>query len=83
MKSQLRHSIGRAALCAGLFACPTAAFAQSIPQQAGADETIEDTTAPDAGAQENTIVVTGSLIRGTREDAALPVDVFTAEDLSA
>ena len=83
MKSQLRHSIGRAALCAGLFACPTAAFAQSIPQQAGADETIEDTTAPDAGAQENTIVVTGSLIRGTPEDAALPVDVFTAEDLSA
>lgn len=28
------------------------------------------------------IIVTGSFIRGTREDAAMPVDVFTADDLN-
>ncbi len=28
-----------------------------------------------------TVTVTGSLIQGTPEDAALPVDVLTAEDL--
>ncbi|WP_353215977.1 TonB-dependent receptor [Sandarakinorhabdus sp.] len=28
------------------------------------------------------IIVTGSFIRGTREDAAVPVDVFTADDLN-
>ena len=27
------------------------------------------------------IIVTGSLIRGTPEDAALPVEVFTVDDL--
>lgn len=32
-------------------------------------------------ADNNEIVVTGSLIRGTPEDAALPVDVFTAVEL--
>jgi iron complex outermembrane receptor protein len=34
----------------------------------------------DAAAPE--IVVTGSFIRGTREDAAVPIDVFTSEDLT-
>ena len=33
-------------------------------------------------AAETEIVVTGSFIRGTREDAAVPVDVFTADDLN-
>ena len=28
------------------------------------------------------IVITGSFIRGSREDAAVPIDVFTAEDLN-
>jgi iron complex outermembrane recepter protein len=40
----------------------------------------------DAGqeaAEERQIVVTGTLIRGTPEDAALPVDVSTAEELTA
>lgn len=32
-------------------------------------------------ADENQIVVTGSYIRGTPEDAALPVDVFSADEL--
>ncbi|WP_369411928.1 TonB-dependent receptor domain-containing protein [Pacificimonas pallii] len=37
-----------------------------------------------AGAEDDTdlIVVTGSFIRGTPEDAALPVDLFSSEDLS-
>lgn len=43
-------------------------------QQAAAQE------AP-APAETDEVVVTGSLIRGTPEDAALPVDVFTAVDL--
>lgn len=39
--------------------------------------------AGEAAAGETTrIVVTGSLIRGTPEDAALPVDVFSEEDLA-
>lgn len=32
--------------------------------------------------EEAAIVVTGSFIRGTREDAAMPIDVFTSEDLN-
>ena len=68
MKNRLNATIGRTALCAGLLACPSVAFAQAEAEQAGAEET-------------ETIVVTGSLIRGTPEDAALPVDVFTSDDL--
>ncbi len=37
--------------------------------------------AQDAADTDDEIVVTGSYIRGTPEDAALPVDVITAEDL--
>lgn len=38
--------------------------------------------APDAAAQdEEAVVVTGSYIRGTPEDAALPVDVITQQEL--
>jgi iron complex outermembrane receptor protein len=35
------------------------------------------------GASANTIVVTGSLIRGSAEDAAAPVDVIGADELAA
>lgn len=35
-----------------------------------------------APADDDTIVVTGSLLRGTPEDTALPVDVITADDLA-
>ena len=70
MRNRLNATIGRTALCVGLLACPGVAFAQAEAEQAGAEE-------PDT----NTIVVTGSLIRGIPEDAALPVDVFTADDL--
>ena len=37
--------------------------------------------APQSASEVDEIVVTGSYIRGTPEDAALPVEVFTAEDL--
>ncbi|OYW13818.1 MAG: hypothetical protein B7Z50_06070, partial [Sphingomonadales bacterium 12-62-5] len=46
-------------------------FAQAAPQAAA-----------DTEAVESEIIVTGSFIRGTREDAAMPVDVFTADDLN-
>ncbi|MEZ6023725.1 MAG: hypothetical protein R3C16_10020 [Hyphomonadaceae bacterium] len=39
--------------------------------------------AQEAVARSETVVVTGSLIRGTPEDAALPVNVITAEDIQA
>ncbi len=64
------------ATCAGLALFSTvagygsAAWAQSAPQAAADD------------AAESEIVVTGSFIRGTREDAAVPIDVFTADDLN-
>ena len=37
--------------------------------------------AQDEEARQTTVVVTGSFIAGTPEDAALPVDVLSAEDL--
>ncbi|ABC62157.1 TonB-dependent receptor [Erythrobacter litoralis HTCC2594] len=75
MKYSLRHSIAFGALASALAFMPSAASAQANPQQAGAgDSQVED--------QGRTIVVTGSLIRGTPEDAALPVDVYTSEDLA-
>ncbi len=58
--------------CVALFSVlgsGSAAFAQV---QATTDETAVDAE----------IVVTGSFIRGTREDAAVPIDVFTADDLN-
>ncbi|GAA4050771.1 TonB-dependent receptor domain-containing protein [Parerythrobacter jejuensis] len=70
MKTTFRNSIALGALAGALAVVPSAAFAQ-----AGADEGVTE----DEG---RTIVVTGSLIRGTPEDAALPVDVYTNEDLA-
>lgn len=37
----------------------------------------------DGGRSVETVIVTGSYIRGTPEDAALPVDVLSAEDLES
>ena len=54
-----------AVVALGVGVTPTAADAQTQPRQASTDE----------------IVVTGSFIRGTPEDAALPVNVLTAADL--
>lgn len=66
----LRHSCALGALAiSALSAGP--ALAQAEVETAGA-------AAPD----DTRIIVTGSYIRGTPEDAALPVDVFTADDLA-
>ncbi|HEU0044601.1 TonB-dependent receptor domain-containing protein [Sphingomonas sp.] len=55
--------------------------AQGAPAQAVTQEPIEQRTLDDATVRE--IVVTGSLIAGTREDSALPVDVFSSAELTA
>ena len=66
-KFDLRQTCAYAALAAGVsLATPTLA-------QDAAEEEFDEP---------NTIVVTGTFIRGTPEDAALPVDVFTSEALS-
>lgn len=44
---------------------------------------IAQNTDEDAGSRRETIVVTGSLIRGTPEDAALPVNVIERQDIEA
>ncbi len=66
-----------------------AAISASAPSLAFAQETVEneqgpviDEPGPVSDADEQTIVVTGSLIRGTPEDSALNVDVFTTEEFA-
>lgn len=67
----LRYTCALSALVAGL-AGAAPAIAQTAPQ-----EEPSATAAP----ENPVIVVTGSLIRGTPEDAALPVDVISQEEL--
>ncbi|QLC21484.1 TonB-dependent receptor [Parasphingopyxis sp. CP4] len=67
-KSILRDKCALGALALSLAAVPSVGQAQ-------ADD--------GASADDNIIVVTGSYIRGTPEDAAVPVDVYTAADLTA
>lgn len=69
--NRLRHTIAWGAMAAAIAMTPSVAFAQ--------DEGDETAT---QGSSDRTIVVTGTLIRGTPEDAALPVDVFSSEDLA-
>lgn len=66
-----RLTLGAASLLA-IIAAAAPADAQDTPVQ---------TLPADAATQEPDIVVTGSYIRGTPEDAALPVEVITSEDL--
>lgn len=74
LKTRLMAACAASVLAIGV-ASP--ALAQTAPAaaepQANAD--VDEQAAPD-------IVVTGSLIRGTPEDAALPVDVISADELS-
>lgn len=85
MKASLRHSCALSALVAAAFAfAPAAASAQDAPTDIDAeiaDEQIDND--PVEIADDRLIVVTGSLIRSTPEDSALPVDVFSSEELSA
>lgn len=68
MKTQFFARASAAALGTALCVIASPAPAQTEPTATGQDEG-------------DVIVVTGSFIRGTPEDAALPVDVFSSEDL--
>lgn len=67
MSPSLRASVRRILFTAGMMAAAGTATAE--PQAAPSNEIAE------------IVIVTGSYIRGTAEDAALPIDVVTAEDL--
>ncbi len=67
----LRNSCAAVALFSTIAVIGSPVFAQAVPQATA-----------DTEAVESEIIVTGSFIRGTREDAAMPVDVFTADDLN-
>ena len=56
------------------------AGAQDVPTQAAGVQPVDQTATEDAPVRE--VVVTGSLIQGTPEDAALPVDVIGAAELT-
>ena len=67
----VRTSLRQGCAWLALIVAASAAQAQQQTAQAGTDENVDAE-----------IVVTGSFIRGTREDAAMPIDVFTADDLN-
>ena len=79
MKFTLRSASSAAILVGLAGALPVSA------QEAPAPAPQVDQTAPQAAAPEQQdaerVVVTGSLIAGSAEDAALPVEVYTSEDL--
>ena len=64
----LRNNCALGALTLGMLLTPQMALAQD---------------SSDDNSDERTIVVTGSFIRGTPEDAAQPVDTFRSEDLDS
>ncbi len=88
MKFTLR-SASSAAIIVGL-AGAFPAWAQQVqtvnvtqvsgPQEAGAP-VAQTAAAPQNAAPTDRVIVTGSLIAGSAEDAALPVEVFTQEDM--
>lgn len=77
----LMNGASTAVLLAGLSA-GLQAHAQQADQSASSVEQIQQSDSPSASQSER-VVVTGSLIRGTPEDAALPVEVFSQEELEA
>jgi len=77
MKSILRSASSAAILVSFVGAFP--AFAQDAGEQPPVDRTAPAATSEPTS--EDRVVVTGSLIAGTAEDAALPVEVFSFEDL--
>lgn len=70
-KSTLRNKCALGAMTLALGMTPGLAYAQNADQ---ADENADS---------DRVIVVTGSFIRGTPEDAAQPVDTFSSADLDA
>jgi iron complex outermembrane receptor protein len=81
MKFTLR-SASSAAIIAGL-AGAFPVWAQEAPTPAPQVDQTAPQQAPPAEEGAERVVVTGSFIQGTPEDAALPVEVFTQEELEA
>ena len=82
MRRSLRASASGCALLAGLatvLSWPSAAAAQTAQPQPAAAQPSPAAT-PDQAA-ETQVVITGSLIRGTRTDTALPVQVIGTDEL--
>jgi len=78
-KQQLLSACAFSALAFG--AAPARA---QVETQNNTDSVEQQAVTPAPVEQEaGEVVVTGSLIRGTPEDTALPVDVFSSEDLTA
>lgn len=65
------------------FFCSTSVLAAALAVGAGGHAAAQGAQAASqqAGAEVSEVVVTGSFIRGSVEDAALPVDVISQEDL--
>jgi outer membrane receptor protein involved in Fe transport len=75
------RGVSSAALLIGL-AGALPAWAQNVGSQSTIDQVPAAPQAANPGeAQEDRVVVTGSLIKGTPEDAALPVEVYSQEEL--
>ena len=75
----MRKSAFRTAASIAAFACATAWSGVALAQDTG--ETLPQ-TAEDEAVTGPDIVVTGSLIRGSSEEAPAPVDVITADELA-
>ena len=63
------------------FLCGTSVLAASFAMFTASGAAAQ--VAPETPAESDVIVITGSYIRGTPEDAALPVDVFSSDELEA
>jgi iron complex outermembrane receptor protein len=74
MKSRMLHGASPWALAAAIAITAGTAHAQEVDRPQPQAE-------PQSGNEVAEVVVTGSLIRGTPEDAALPVDVIGSEEL--
>lgn len=74
MRTRLRGGLCLAALASLMLATPALAQSQTARNQTPASEEAEEPAV-------ETVIVTGSFIRGTPEDAALPVQVVTSEEL--
>lgn len=80
MKNKTRYLVGTAIGVPAL-AIATAVSAQTAPEaDQGNEPALSEQVESDPG---NTIIVTGSYIRGQTEDGAQPVDVFGQEELEA
>src|SRR5690348_8419462 len=79
MKFALR-SASSAAIVVGL-AGVFPAWAQAPAPQSSVERVAPQSDQPPAGENADRVVVTGSLIKGTPEDAALPVEVYSQEEL--